>query len=143
MFRTNQTRSIDPTRQPAKIAIVEDHVMFADLLQHVCEREFGAHVVVRESHGRPALSAIRANAPHLVLLDLGLPDVDGLAVAKVVLEERPQTRILILSALSDPCTLNRVRNVPVHGFVDKMTQNVEILKSAVDAVLNRGSFLTI
>ena len=97
-----------------KIAIVEDHSLIADLLVALCTRELKYEVVLIETHGLRALPKLRELKPDLLLLDLSLPDVDGLEVAKVVLQELPQTRVLVLSSLRDPVALLRVRESGVH-----------------------------
>ncbi|MDB6093457.1 MAG: uvrY 1 [Verrucomicrobia bacterium] len=127
-----------------RIAIVEDEVITSDLLATVCEREFFATVVVRESTGRSGLAAILAAEPDLVLLDISLPDVDGLAVAAEILRRQPRARVIAISALRDPLTMFRVRDLRLHGFVDKREQSVEMLKRAISAVLGgEGYFASV
>lgn len=123
-----------------KVAIVEDYRMTADLLALVCRTELKVDVVINETHGRPALEQIRKLKPDLVLLDLALPDIDGLAIADLILRELPVTKILVLSALRDPVALNSVRKLGIHGFIDKRHQTVEMLKNAIQAVKRGDSF---
>ena len=59
-----------------------------------------------------------------MLLDITLPDIDGLVVAESILRELPATKVLALSSRKDPVTLKRVRDLGIHGFVDKRDQNV-------------------
>ena len=120
-----------------KIAIVEDHALIADLLATICRRDFKFDVVLNETHGRRALPMIRKLRPDLVLLDISLPDIDGLEVADAILKELPATKVLALSYLRDPVTLKRVRDSGIHGFVDKRDQSVQRLKEAIDLV-SRG-----
>ncbi len=125
-----------------KIAIVEDHSLIADLLVALCTRELKYEVVLIETHGLRALPKLRELKPDLLLLDLSLPDVDGLEVAKVVLQELPQTRVLVLSSLRDPVALLRVRESGVHGFVDKRDQTREVLADAIRLVSRGHGFFT-
>ena len=125
-----------------KIAIVEDHSLIADLLTTLCRRDFKFEVVLTETHGKPALPLIRKLKPDLVLLDISLPDVDGLDLAETILRELPATRILALSSLRDPVTLKRVRELGIHGFVDKRDQNVRRLKEAIDLVSRGHEFFS-
>jgi DNA-binding NarL/FixJ family response regulator len=125
---------------PTTIGIIEDDRITSDLLAAVCEREFRAAVVVQEPAGIPGLKALRAKRPKLVILDISLPDIDGLDLARVLLAERPQIRIMVMSALRDPLTMSRVRELGVPGFVDKREQSVTMLKSAISAVLAGNSF---
>lgn len=124
-----------------KIGIVEDERITNDLLATICEREFGASVVVREATGREGLARILATQPDLVLLDICLPDMDGLDVAAGTLAELRDCRVIVLSALRDPVTMMRVRELGAHGFVDKREQSVATLTGAIASVLaGKGHF---
>lgn len=125
-----------------KIAIVEDHALIAELLANLCRREFKFEVVLAETHGKRALPAIRRLEPDIVLLDLMLPDMDGLKLAEAVLKDLPRTRVLALSSLRDPATLNRVHELGLHGFVDKREQNVRVLRQAIDLVSRGHGFFS-
>jgi two-component system response regulator NreC len=125
---------------PSAIGIIEDDRITSDLLAAVCAREFGALVVAREATGRAGLAAMRENRPELAILDISLPDIDGLDIARTLLAEQPGIRVLMLSALRDPLTLIRVRELGVHGFVDKREQSVAMLKGAIAAVLEGRTF---
>ena len=120
-----------------KIALVEDHSLIADLLARLCRDDLQSEVVLVESHGLRALPSILQLRPDLVLLDISLPDANGLDVAEAILRELPQTRILALSGRIDPVTLKRVRDLGIHGFIDKRVQNVQLLKEAIDLVSRR------
>ena len=83
------------------ILIVEDEQEIAELVRFHVEREGFVSRIVRS--GRLALSAVESDQPDLVLLDLMLPDVDGLEVCRR-LKWQPQTReipVLIVSAKGD------------------------------------------
>ena len=117
-----------------KVIIVEDLRLVAEYFAYQC-RDLGLHVVQSCGSCREGLAAIRAQRPGLVLLDISLPDGDGLAVAKVLLAELPQTKILAISAHRDPWTMLQVQRLGLHGFVDKNEQRPEVLAEAIQAVL--------
>ena len=130
------TRLVLPRSESApRIGIVEDEGITGDVLAAVCAREFGAQVVVRQTLGRVGLAGLLEHKPDLALLDICLPDFDGLDVAAEIRRELPRTRVMALSALRDPLTFLRVRELGLHGFVDKREQSVTVLKTAIAAVL--------
>jgi DNA-binding NarL/FixJ family response regulator len=125
-----------------KIVIIEDQSLIADLLATVCRRHFGFEVLAAETDGRSGLAAIRRLQPDLVLLDISLPDMDGLDIAEITLKEQPRIRIMALSALRDPVTFKRVRELGLHGFVDKREQTVPLLQEAIRQVSAGHTFFS-
>lgn len=125
-----------------KIVIVEDQSLIADLLTTVCRRDFKFDVVAVATTGKEGLASIRKLKPDLALLDISLPDMDGLDIAEIVLRELPRTRVIALSSLRDALTLRRVREIGVHGFVDKRQQSLSLLRDAIRLVSEGNSFFS-
>ncbi|MDQ5978287.1 MAG: Response regulator transcription factor [Verrucomicrobiota bacterium] len=88
------------------------------------------------------LAAIRQRRPDLVLLDISLPDGDGLELAKLVIDEQPRVKILAISSHHDPWTMLQVQRIGIHGFVDKNDQRPAVLTEAIHAVLGGRVFYT-
>jgi DNA-binding NarL/FixJ family response regulator len=140
---SDATSAIDPGRKPegARVIIVEDQRLVAEFLAFHC-RDLGLQVLQRCSSCGEALVAIRAQQPNLVLMDISLPDGDGLELAKTVLNELPQIKILAISAHRDPWTMIQVQRIGLHGFVDKNEQRPEVLTEAIQAVLGGRIYYT-
>ena len=117
-----------------KIAIVEDHRMFGDVVKKVCVTELGHEIVAEAADGPRAVAMIRQQRPDLVLLDLQLPKLDGFGVVEAIRESAPEVRFLVLSSHCDAYTVFRTEQARLHGFVDKNTSTVESLKQAITAV---------
>lgn len=117
-----------------RIAIVEDHVMFREVLRKVCEQELQHEVAGETGDGRSAVALVARIKPDLVLLDLHLPNLDGFGVLEEIRKVSPDSRILILSSHCDEYTVYRVEQARVQGFVDKNTNTVAALKDAIIAV---------
>jgi DNA-binding NarL/FixJ family response regulator len=125
-----------------RIAIIEDHTLLAELLTSVCRRDFKFTVVACENEGRKGLARVLALKPDLVLLDISLPDADGLDLAAQIQAALPLTRLLAISSLRDPVTLKRVRELGLHGFLDKREQNVGRLREAIRLVSQGHSYFS-
>ena len=117
-----------------RIVIVEDHQMFREVLRKVCTRELRHKVVGEAADGRSAVQLVLETTPDLVLLDLHLPNLDGFGVVAALQQAVPGIRILVLSSHCDDYTVFRAEKAHVHGFVDKNTNTVDILKKAIAAV---------
>lgn len=83
-----------------RILLVEDDYSLAAGLQSGLSRE--GFVVNHVASGRQALAAVRAEEPDMVVLDLGLPDMDGLAVLRQVRAQSKQLPVLVLTARDGP-----------------------------------------
>lgn len=125
-----------------KIVIVEDHVMFREVLRKVCEKELRLKVVGEAGDGRDAATIVAQTQPDLVLLDLHLPNLDGFGVAEQIRIVAPDARILVLSSHCDEFTVFRAERVRVHGFVDKNTNSVATLKEAIGTVAKGGAWFS-
>jgi two-component system response regulator NreC len=117
-----------------RIVIVEDHLMFREVLRKVCTVELKHEVVGEAADGHAAVEIAKKLKPDLVLLDLHLPGLDGFAVAEVLRKTLPATRILVLSSHCDEYTVFRAEKAHVQGFVDKNSNSVEALKAAITTV---------
>jgi len=117
-----------------RVVVVEDQRLVAEFFTYHC-RSLGLEVMQVCGTCREALAAIRALRPDLVLMDISLPDGDGLDLAKTVLDEQPELKLLAISSHRDPWTMLQVQRIGLHGFVDKNEQRPEVLSEAIAAVL--------
>jgi DNA-binding NarL/FixJ family response regulator len=117
-----------------RTVIVEDHVMFREVLRKVCEQEMHHDIVGEAGDGRTAVTVVAETRPDLVLLDLHLPNLDGFGVVDEIRKISPDTRILVLSSHCDEYTVFRAEKAHVQGFVDKNTNSVAMLKEAITHV---------
>jgi DNA-binding NarL/FixJ family response regulator len=124
-----------------RVIIVEDQRLVAEFFTFHC-RDLGLDVLMRCGTCREGLAAIRAQRPTLVLMDISLPDGDGLTLAKTVLDEMPHVKILAISSHRDPWTMLQVQRIGLHGFVDKNEQRPEVLTDAINAVLGGRVYYT-
>ena len=139
MRRVSSTDSIPGngaggTASIGRVIVVEDQRLVAEFFTYHC-RDLGLDVIQRCGTCREGLSAIRAQRPDLVLMDISLPDGDGLELAKTILDELPEVKILAISSHRDPWTMLQVQRIGLHGFVDKNEQRPEVLTEAIHAVL--------
>jgi DNA-binding NarL/FixJ family response regulator len=108
--------------------------MFREVLRKVCVEELRHEVVGEAGDGERAVDIVTKTEPDLVLLDLHLPSLDGFGVVEEIRKKAPQVKILVLSSHCDEYTVFRSERTRVQGFVDKNTNSVAMLKSAIGAV---------
>jgi len=83
--------------------------------------------------GEEALALLEQARPDVVMVDLQLPGMDGLEFVRAARQVRPQLRALVVSSLTDPLALTRVRESGVEGYVEK-DATPELLAEALNAV---------
>jgi DNA-binding NarL/FixJ family response regulator len=132
--RRRYSQPVFPDPIAVRIVIVEDHLMFREVLRKICVDELHHQVVGEADDGAVAVKIVRETQPDLVLLDLHLPNLDGFAVIEAIRKDVAEVKILVLSSHCDEYTVYHAERTRVNGFVDKNTNSVATLKEAVAAV---------
>lgn len=117
-------------------------MMVRDLLAEACRRSVHEAQVRDCGRGSEGREICRSWHPDLVLLDLGLPDVDGLELVPQLQALVKGMRIIVLSSYTDECTVHRAQQACVHGFLDKNEQPLGVLAEAVSEVMNGRLYLS-
>ncbi len=124
-----------------RIMIVDDHELVRSGLRAICAREPDLHVVGEADCADRAAPVFDACHPHLVLLDLGLPEGSGLELLKEFLIRDPKVRVLICSMQDEFFNAEEALRAGAHGYVNKGAGTEEIL-AAVRRVLDSRLYLS-
>jgi DNA-binding NarL/FixJ family response regulator len=112
------------------LALVDDHAIFRVGLRNFLAREQGLDVVAEAGEAKGAYQALERTKPDVVVLDIGLPGVNGIAVAREITRLAPQTKILALSIYSDAEHVTRAFEAGMLGYATKAQPAGEV----VDAI---------
>ena len=123
-----------------RVLIVDDHPMVAQGISAILETYDDIEVVGTLCNGREAIEQIEALYPDVMLLDLNMPQMNGLTASEIILEKRPDTRILILSMHESPEYITTALNHGAMGYLLKDVPTEEI-KLAIDAVMEGNRYL--
>lgn len=121
--------------------IAEDHPVFQDAVARALRARADFELVGCTRDGGTALEEIRALSPAVVLLDRGLPGVDGIDVARQIMRESLPTRIVILSADSSSGVVYDAIKLGVSGFLTKAA-TLEQICNTVEAVARGETILS-
>jgi len=121
-----------------RVLIVEDHLMFRDVIRKVLTDSFRFQIVGEAADGMQAVALADQTRPELILLDLHLPGQDGFAAIESIRNIVPHVKVLILSSHCDDFTVFRAEKARVQGFVDKNTNSVDTLQAAINAIVAGG-----
>ena len=80
-----------------RVLLVDDHAVVRDGLRALLENSGGIEVVGTAGNGREAVSEAQRLRPDVVIMDIALPELDGVQATRHVTERCPETRVLILS----------------------------------------------
>lgn len=113
--------AIRPRRVPSQIRlfIAEGHTLFRQALRMVLEADGGFVVVGEASDGRDALHAIEQSGPEIALVDLGLPLLNGLEVARRLKRAGISTRVIVLASRAQESLLLRTLDTGAAGYLLK------------------------
>jgi DNA-binding NarL/FixJ family response regulator len=112
-----------------RIVLVDDHRILRDGLRMILQKVPGFAVVGEVGDGRSAMECVRQTAPDLVVMDLQLPDENGIACTQRILAERPGTKILVLSANPDLTRVQESLRAGASGYVLKDEAADELVRA--------------
>ena len=127
-------------RAPSRIIIADDHPLFRSAVKHTLEEHSDLEVVGEAANGSQALELCRRLRPELVLMDLRMPEMDGIAATHAIKREFPETLVLILTALDESRGLSDSLHAGAAGYILKHSRPTQIT-DAVRRVLAGESAL--
>lgn len=102
-----------------RVVVAEDHPVFRQGLIEEIARKPELEVVSQATTGEEALAGIKEHQPEVAVIDMKMPGLDGLEVARSVARDGPPTNILILSAYFDRHTIYQAVQAGVFGYISK------------------------
>ena len=114
-------------KTPINILIADDHELFRDGVKERLSRHTGYNIVGETNSGRQTLKMVAKLSPDIVLLDIQLPDMNGITVAGIITRRHPAIGIIALSMHEDAHTIINMMNAGAKGYVFKRTAPEEIL----------------
>jgi DNA-binding NarL/FixJ family response regulator len=124
-----------------RLVLVDDHALVREGLKAMLMAAPQIEVVGEAGHASEALAVVAETQPHLVLLDVGMKDVNGIELASQLLAQHPSLLVLMLSMYDNPATVNRAMQAGARGYVLKDAPSSDILQ-AIDTLVAGGTFLS-
>jgi DNA-binding NarL/FixJ family response regulator len=124
-----------------RILVVDDHSIVREGLIAILHQHATFKVVGAAATGNDALRQAQRLQPHIVIMDLVLPDMNGTEAATRILADLPDTRVVILSACRTAEHVYRAFRAGARGYVVKSAL-CEEMKSAIDCVMDDRQFIS-
>ena len=126
---------------PIRILIADDHAIIRRGLRTLLEREPGLEVIAEACDGREAVSIARQERPDVVVLDITMPNLNGIEAGRQIAQLLPDTQIVILTVQADEAYLLSALKAGARGYVLKSSAESEVV-DAVRAVSQGKAFFS-
>jgi DNA-binding NarL/FixJ family response regulator len=122
-----------------RLLIADDHRIFAQSLASFLGNEPDIEVVGTADNGLKALQKLDIEEIDILLTDMQMPDMDGIALTLKVQESFPTVKVLMLSMIDDPTLIRSAIQVGIDGYLLKTVDNLELLK-ALNTIQQGGQY---
>lgn len=123
-----------------KIAIIDDHQLFREGVKRILEFEDSFAVVAEGDDGSEALKIVEESNPDVVIMDINMPNLNGIEATKELIEKFPNTKVIILSIHDDENYVTHALQTGAMGYLLK-EMDADALIEAVRVVAEGGSYL--
>ncbi|MBL4754793.1 MAG: response regulator transcription factor [Flavobacteriales bacterium] len=122
-----------------KIGLVDDHLLFRQTLEIGLKEDQDIEVVLTASDGLELLHKLKNSRPDIVLMDLKMPNMNGVEATKLVQQKYPKLKIIILSMFSDRYSIVELFENGINGYLSK-TCELEKVREAIHKVSKLGFY---
>jgi DNA-binding NarL/FixJ family response regulator len=127
--------------EPIRILLADDHTIVRDGLRAILEREPDMAVIAEAADGRECIRLAESSTPDVVVMDLGMPNMNGMEATRRIVSANPRIGIVILSMHQDESYVLGALKAGAKGYLLKDSMRGEVLQ-AIRAVYHGRSFLT-
>ena len=116
------------TSDALRVILIDDHTLFRTGLRELLERR-GLDVVAAVGEGHEGCTLAESLKPDVILLDLRMPDMDGIAVLEKLKEQQPQTPVVMLTTSSEQRDLVKSLRLGARGYLHKDMEPEQLIES--------------
>ena len=120
-----------------RVLLVDDHALFRNGLSRLFKNDSGLEVVGEAKDGQEAIEFTRKHNPNVILMDISMPDINGIEATRVIYEQHPEVAIIGLSMHDDPEKERAMRVAGAADFKTKGCAAAELLAAIRGCVQKR------
>ncbi len=122
------------------VLLADDHTVLRQGLRALLSAESDIEVVGEADTGRAALQLAKKLQPHVIVMDIAMPQLNGLEATRQITQEVPGSRVIILSSYSDDEYVEQLTDAGAIGYLLKQTASNDIIKAIREARLGNAFF---
>jgi DNA-binding NarL/FixJ family response regulator len=122
----------NPRMRPVRVLIADDEPLFVESVEALLANDDRVEVVGSAQSGKDAVELALSLKPDVTLMDISMPTIDGIEATRLIREQNPDARILVLTGSSTSADIDRARQAGVTAFLTKDRLGTQL----VDAILD-------
>lgn len=126
--------------QKITILLAEDHTIVRQGFRLLLEAEADITIVGEAANGRQAVQLVKKLRPNIVIMDIAMPQLNGLEATRQIVRDCPSTRVLVLSCYSDDEYVNQLTEAGAAGYLLKQTAAADLIKAIREAKQGNAFF---
>lgn len=123
------------------VFLADDHTVVRDGLRHLLEAQDGIEVIGDAANGREAVRQVELLSPNIVVMDIAMPDLNGIEATQKIIERCPAIKVIILSMHSTNEHIRQAFKAGAHGYLLKESAGNEVVL-AVRSVCDKHYYLS-
>ena len=120
---------------PVRVVIVDDHRLFVDALALLLNRDDRLDVIGTAGDGRGAIELAVASRAEVAVIDVRMPEIDGLEATRRLRTRSPETRVILVTGLDEPSLVNQAREAGAVALLTKGALHEELTEAILAAAL--------
>lgn len=126
---------------PINLLIADDHQLITDGITQIFQAEKMIGEILTAKNGKEAAEKALAEDIDCVIMDINMPELNGLEATKLIKKEKPDVKIIVVSMLCEPSIVSKMLKAGADAFINKDTGKTELLK-AIEKVMNGEKYIS-
>jgi DNA-binding NarL/FixJ family response regulator len=128
------------SKQPIRILVVDDHKLFREGLAALLNAAAETAVVGEAATGQEAIAQAAAVTPDVILMDIQMPDMNGIEATRLILADQPNVGVIMLTMLEDDDSLFAAMCAGARGYILKGADKAEVLRTVTAVAEGQALF---